>query len=459
MTDNQLRKNIPVSIWADISQLEKNDREALEILIPAVKMMDSIYLDQKNNTPFYPTDLSKEEFEGYIKQHPEQESELKSPVTIIRRTEGGLRAIPYSEIYREPLSEASELLKKASQLVSCQSLKKFLEGRAQAFLSNHYRENDIDWIRVVDAPFEITIGPYEEYDDKLMALKRSFQGILGLTLGDENQKIKQYQELAKEFDQFLGRQFHYKPSGALTPMVVIDEILSSGFALLHGFKPMAYNLPNDEDIHEEVGTKKVFIKNVMDAKLENITKVIAERVLPRKFLSVLDPEVYLLLIVGHELAHGLGFYAKGKAFGELGHGLEESKADIFGILFLYFLVQKKVIKKEQAVAAAILHITDSLRQLRFGLDEAHAFGSLIQYQWLKTFGALDFKKGKLFFNLNLLKSAFEELGKQFIILCRSENYSKIKAFTERWGRVPDGLRSLLEKLQDIPVDIDPIYDY
>lgn len=459
MNDNQTRKKIPVSIRADISQLAKNNRRALEILIPAVKIMDSIYLDQRNNTPFYPVDLSKEEFEKYIKQHPEQKSELKSHVTIVRRIEEGLKAIPYSEVYKEPLFEVSEFLKRAARPVSNPRLKKFLFGRAQAFLSNNYRENDIDWIRVVDAPFELTIGPYEEYDDKLMALKRSFQGILGVTLRDENKKIKQYQELAKEFDRSLGRRFNYKPSGALTPMAVIDEILTSGSALLDNFIPMAYNLPNDEDIHKEVGTKKVFIKNVMTTKFENITKVIAERVLPQEFLLVLNPEMYLLLIVGHELAHGLGFYAKGEAFGELSHSLEESKADIFGIIFLYFLAQKKIIKREQAVAGAILHVTDSLRQLRFGLNEAHAFGSLIQYQWLKTFGALDFKGKRLFFRPDLLEAAFGELGKEFVDLCQSESYSEAKAFVKKWGRTLDELKPILEKLQDIPVDIDPIYEY
>lgn len=453
--EEQEEKRVAVRIHADTSQLDPRDHLALPDLIKAVKAMDELYRHQLK-TGFYPPGFTKEKFEEYLTRHPKQKKALESPFTVVKAMGNSLRAIPYSEIYKDRLASIRAWLKDAARCIHHAALKKFLAHRSESFRSNDFRTTDIEWIKVAcDAPLELTIGPFEDYNDTMIGIKRSFEGILGINLHAETQKIHHYQALAKKFDRHLGKRFDYTPDDTITPMIVIDEIVAGGFTHI-GSRPMAYALPNDPDIQKTVGSKKVFIKNVISAKFEHIARPIAKRILSAERSSILDPELYLLIFVGHEISHDIGLREK-YAFKELGHSLEESKADVLGIMFLRFLAQNHVITRENCRNAAVVHTIDLLRQLRFGIEDAHAFGALLQLEWLIENGALKILNRELAICPEKLEPAFESLGCQFIELYKNATYQRANAFIQKWGVADPNLKQLLKTLENIPVDIKPVF--
>ncbi|MBI4114567.1 MAG: hypothetical protein HY445_01850 [Candidatus Niyogibacteria bacterium] len=467
------KKHIKIPIRSSISHLVgEKDRKALEMLVSAAKLINPIYGEQMNQNftatngvfdksqkpYYYPDDLSAEELEQYIEAHPEHKEEMLNPFSVVRRNGNALTTVPYSEIHRKELTKIRDLMEGASAFIEHRQMKKFLKSRSDAFASNDYKESEIDWIHVVDAPIELTIGPYESYGDNIMGVKRDFFSILGLTLDNENKKVSRYQDLALEFDAYLGKKYGYSPSGKITPMVVMDEIFAAGF-YYYSFVPMAYNLPNDADILKSVGSKKVFVKNIMDARFNFLLRPIAERILKKEMMRTFDPWLYFLSTIGHELSHGLEFNFSGSDFKELGSPLEEAKADIFGMLFLYFLSEKGLLDKEVPDSIAVIHAIDGLRTLRFDLEEAHAVGSLIQYQWLKQERVIGFDGTTLTFKHAPLKNALDSLGHEFFKLSQVRNYTTTRQFTDKWGNVLNELKPIIACLADIPIDIDPIFDW
>jgi len=465
-------EHIQVPIRTSISHLSENSRRALSHLAFAVRAIDPIFFAQRNQDLketggifdkskrpyFYPEDLTAEEFEAYLDRHPKEAEALKSPFTVVRRSEGGLAAVPYADIHTEELEVISASLIGAAEYINHDGLRRFLFSKAQAFRSNEYRESDIDWINIgIDAPLELTIGPYEEYADDLMGIKRTFEGMLGVTLPDETKKLCEWQELAGEFDAYLGEKFGYTTVGKQVPMVVVDEIIAAGM-LRYDFIAGAYNLPNDRDIHEEVGSKKVFLRNIIEARLAYLTRPIVERLAPQ-LLPIFDLETFLNFIQAHEICHGIGFSFHGAEFKTLGSPFEESKADVGGLIFLYFLADCGVIDREVADNAVIVNLIDGLRQLRVGLEEAHAFGSRLQYQWLVRCGALGFEGTKFTFNTKLFRPALEGLLHKFFLLTQKESFAETKRFADRWGDVLPELRLMIAELDGLPVDIDPVFDW
>ncbi|PIR69235.1 MAG: hypothetical protein COU47_04005 [Candidatus Niyogibacteria bacterium CG10_big_fil_rev_8_21_14_0_10_46_36] len=468
--DNETRY-VKIPIRGDVSHLSTGNKDTLEALISAARLINPIYLAQMNqkleetggiidesrNAAYYPPGMTAEELEVYIQAHPDQKQDILSPFSVVQRDGTLLKTIPYAELYEPHLTRMKLFLEHASRITDHPQFKKFLKSKAAAFVSNEYKESDIDWIHVTDAPIELTIGPYESYEDKTLGIKRNFEAMLGVTLTEENEKVRQYQDLTLEFDAYLGNMYGYTPSGKITPMVVMNEILATGGAY-YSYIAMAYNLPNDNDIHETVGSKKVFVKNVMDAKFTTMTIPIAERIVERSMMHHFDPWTYFLFVVGHELSHGLGFRFSGPEFKELGPSLEEAKADVFGMLFLYFLAEKGVLAKEVAESAVYIHAIDGLRQLRFGLEEAHAFGARIQYQWLENMGAIGIHEQTFLFDPRFFKQALESLGYEFFKLSQAQNYTNTKSFADTWSAVLPGLKPMIKRLEGIPVDIDPIFD-
>lgn len=460
---------LPVSIGADLSLLSARERNLLEKLVEAVKLVNPIFLEQMNQdleesngifdkervSNFYPEGVTRDEIQAYIATHPAEKEAILSPVTVVTQEGALFKAEPYSVRYREPLEKISALLEEASSFADDAPLKKFLLSKAAAFRTNEYRASDIDWVHVDGAPVELTIGPYEVYDDHFFGVKANFGAIVGVIVQEATGKAKRFQKEVGNFDAALGKKYGYSVSTTLTPMLVIDEVCGGGLSLYKSI-PMAYNLPNDRTIHEEVGSKKVFLRNIIDAKFTHILEPIARRVTSKEDCAFLTSEAFMAFIVGHESAHGLSFYFDGDHFLELGSLLEEAKADIFGLLFLGFLAEQKIIPQKQALGATTTHVMDGLRQLRFGLEDAHAAGSLIQYNWLIAEGALKLTKDGLSFDRLNIVEAFQSLADAFYELSQGD-YEKAATFVEKWGSVPEGLQELIERLADIPINIDPVF--
>lgn len=460
------QEHIQVPIRADVSHLTSKDRRILSLLIEATRLINPIYLtqtkqdlgetngvfDKTRGNNYYPKGMTREDVEAYLDQHPDERDVVMSPFTVVEKSDERFITTPYSEYYRDHLNRVSSLLEEAAQLTDNESFKRFLLGRAKAFRTNEYRASDIDWVRVGGAPLELTIGPYESYEDQLFGVKRDIRGMLGVVLPQETAEAQVYQKQVAKFDAHLGKKYGYTASTTLTPMVVMDEILVGGHPW-YGYVPMAYNLPNDADIQKEVGSKNVFIRNVMRAKMELITKLVAERVLDPHVAALLEPSIFMSFVIGHESSHGLSFRFSGDDFLTLGSPLEEGKADVFGMIFLYFLADKGIIDKDIAERAVIGNLTDGLRQIRFGIEEAHAVGTLIQYNWFLKHGAMQFGGKGLEF-----KPVLDGLGDEFYALSQTRSHETAQQFVDGWGQAPDEVRAMIASFGDIPVDIDPVFE-
>lgn len=461
--------HIPVSISADTTHLSPATKEMLALLVAAAKLVDSIYLKQSDQSlplegglfdatrrkTFYPREASAESLQEYFKEHPEDEATLRNPCTVVVEGSDGLKAIPYSEVYREEMQQISGLLERAALLAEDETLARFLKARSEAFLTNSYRESNILWI-YTDGPLEVTIGPFEDYADTLLGVKRAFEAVVGVVLKEETALASTFSSYISEFDAMLGERYGYTTKTTLTPMVVIDEVYGGGESL-YDYIPMAYNLPNDPDIHDEVGSKKVFIKNVMREKFNHITLPIAASVLSPHDYHRFDLEVYLQHVIGHEGAHGLTVRFEGEDFGPVASGLEEGKADVFGMWFLYYLVDHGVLPASVAETAVIQNITDGLRQVRFGVKEAHARGSLVQFNWFIVKGALEVTPQGLTYHPELFRKTVESLGDELYRLSETRDGDTAEAFMQMWGNLPVDVAPLLARFTDIPVDIDPIF--
>lgn len=332
--DERSAKFAPTELTADLSGLSAEDRQAVGHLVQAARLMDEIFLRQvsqendqlrqtltandgdqvelvrayfginfgpwdrlEENEPFvgeeprpdgagyYPTDLTKEEFESWVEKNPGDGETFKSLTTVIRREGENLVAVPYSTEYKEWLEPAANHLRQAAAATTNDSLKKFLNSRADAFLSDDYYQSDLDWMDL-DAPLEVTIGPYEVYEDALFAYKAAFEAFVTVDIPAESAALEHYKAKLPWLESKLPIPDEHKNTdrGTESPIRVVDLVFSAGDGKA-GVQPIAFNLPNDERVREAKGSKKVLLRNTMKAKYDNILVPIAERVLASEQVS------------------------------------------------------------------------------------------------------------------------------------------------------------------------------
>jgi len=463
------KEHLPVKFTTDISFLPQEEKDAARLLIQAVKEIDALYLLQtgqdlkKQGDVFvkgkgiavWPEGFTKDELDKFILLHPAQEESLLSAYTVVKKEGDLLAAVPYTEAYKERLLPAAKCLEEAAtKLSKYPQFQAYLFGRAQAFKDGSFFANDREWVLTEDAPFELILGPMESYADKILNIKREFEGVFGYAPTEINEKMRMYKEQAVAFDESLAAAYGYKAASHLPPITVIDTLALGGEAR-YEYIAMACNLPNDPEILEEVGSKKTFYKKVIDAKFENIVRPIVDRIASPDLNIDTSGDAALPFIVGHELAHGLSFGFKGKDFSDLASALEESKADTLGVLFVYFLADVGLESMAEAENQANLHMIDLIRQVRFDLEEAHAIGARIQWNWMKEAGVIKMNGDKLSISSDKIREAAGALSYEFYKLATAKSYKEAENFISRWGAVPEELKVLISKLTDIPVDIDP----
>ena len=473
------REDVPVPVSVDLSSLDRDWRTALGVLSDAADLMNPVFLSQMRNNPraealdasrgnyFYPPNISQKLLEDHLAAYPQKRAELLGHYNAVRLVWMGSNdefgAISYSALHPRELDKAADFLELATRLTSSDpAFSEFLRLRAQAFRSGRdedYRASDVAWVCSASAPIELTIGPYEEYEDGWFGTKRSFEAVLGVVVKDETSMLSRYQGYATAYDRYLGNRFGYSPVVIAAPMLVIDQVRAGGRSL-YRFVPQAFNLPNDPDVHAQVGSKKVFIRNVIEAKFQHISLPIAVRTLSESIDFSRDfSSAHYFFLVGHELSHGLGFRFDGETFGELASPFEEAKADVFGLGFLFWLAEHAgELPRSHAATAMVFHVADMLRQLRFGFDEAHALGALIQYNWLLSQRALHIdKEGRFAYHIRDLRASFDHLAVQLFELSRSNNPDELRAFKDIWGKPDPDLERTLSRIEDVPVDINPIF--
>lgn len=416
---------------------------------------------------FYPEDMTVEEFDAWIAAHPEDEAAFRGLHTVIRRDGDGLVAIPYSEFYGEFLKEASDHLKAAAEAATTPSLAKFLRSRAEAFLTDDYFQSDMDWMDL-DGDLEIVIGPYENYEDELFGYKTAFEAFLCVVDPEDSANLTKYKNELPWLERNLPIPDEHKnlDRGSESPIRVADEIYTAGDTRA-GVQTIAFNLPNDERVREAKGSKKVLLKNMMLAKYNAILTPIADRALPAGTTDRVTFDAYFNFVLFHELSHGLGpgrLVKDGKEtevrllLKDLYSALEEAKADVMGMWALYELVDKGVVEPGVGENLAWTVVPGLLRSARFGVTEAHGLGVVCQFSYLMEKGALEATAdGKLLPVESKWRDAVRDLCHDLTMLQANGDYDAAKAWVEKYGAVPPAMRTILDSLTDIPVDVDPVY--
>lgn len=423
---------------------------------------------------FYPGwNNNKEEIENWMNGFSDSLKQYaQSYFTILLKTNNDFQMIPYSEFYRPYLQQAAQLLDEASNLTSNKSLQKYAKKRAQAFLSNDYYESDIAWMEL-DAPLDITIGPYETEEDKLFGYKASFEAYVTLRDNEATNKLAIFANYLQEIENHLPIESAYRnPNlGKSSPIRVVNVIYSSGDAA-NGVQTAAFNLPNDERVLEETGGKKVLLKNIQEAKFNTVLMPIAEKVLTENDLNYLTFNAFFTHILAHELSHGLGpkkIIVDGKEttvrteLKDLYGAIEEAKADVLGLFLLQYLLDQQGTGKIPANTIRInekeLYLTffaSMFRTLRFGINESHGKGMAVQFNYLLDKGAIIFDQaGKFSLVWDKLKAALTDLTHDLLMLEAHGDYQAAKNFLERFAIVSPDVNASLSQLKQIPIDIEP----
>ena len=418
---------------------------------------------------FYPEDMTKEEFENWIKEHPDDEKAFTSEVTVIRRKDGKLVAIPYSVEYKNKLEKASALLREAAEYADNPSLKKYLKLRADAFLSNDYYKSDMAWMDLKNYEIEVVIGPYEVYEDALFNYKASFESFLTIVDPLETQKLKKFASYLRDMEKNLPIPDKYKnfERGSESPIVVVQEIYCAGDANA-GVQTLAFNLPNDERVRKAKGSKKVMLKNIHEAKFNKLLIPIAEKVLDPAQLKYVTFEGFFTHTLMHEMSHGIGpgfITVNGrhtevkKELMETYSTLEEGKADILGMYNNIFMIEKNVLPKKFEKEIWSTFLAEIFRSVRFGVSEAHGGDNAIIYNYLLEKGGYEFnaKTQKVHVNFDKIYPAVKDLANKILTIQATGNYKAAKEMIAKYAVVSPSMEILISKLTDLPVDIRPIF--
>ncbi len=408
---------------------------------------------------FYPADLADVEWNEWLAQHPSDWESFESPTTVIKRTDkGGLVAAPYAAEYEKFLKESADELRAAVALLPDGTLKKFLELRAAAFLSNDYWDSDIAWIDADGNPFEVTIGPYEVYADGGRGIKATFEAFIALLDKEATAEIQKFSVVLPEFDALLAVRFGYKTKGAATPMEVVRDVYRGGESAF-GRQFVAYNLPNDRKIHEIKGSKKVFSRTMMEAIFSILGAPIAERLMRPDALKYHQFRNRLLFVLGHELAHGIGPAGFEIALKDLHSMFEEAKADMLGVALLDHFHKKGLITDDELFGAVVSEVITFPTGWRTSYTEAHSAGSLIEYNWLKAHGAVSYDEHDGRFDIDPEKTlaAMIGLSEEFLKIQLEADYEKASAFVKQWGFVSPEIPRIVERLKDLPIEAHPVW--
>jgi len=417
---------------------------------------------------FYPEDMTRDEFENWVKTlAPDRRNQAEGFFSVIRRAPGGkLSIVPYSQAYHTDLERAATLLREAAAATSNASLKNFLELRAKAFLTNDYYASDVAWMDL-DAPLDITIGPYETYNDELFGYKAAFEAYINLRDDRETTKLAFFGGHLQEIENNLPIDPKYRNPklGASAPIRVVNQILSAGDGA-HGVQTAAYNLPNDERVVQQKGSKRVMLRNVQQAKFDATLRPIAGRVLPKSLQGELSFDSFFTHILAHELSHGIGPHqiAVGgrqttvrQELKELYSAIEEAKADVTGLFMLQYMFDHGLLPKAEAPLYTTF-LASTFRSVRFGVKEAHGRGMALQFNYLSAKGAFVANAdGSFAVNAAKIKSAVRDLTHDLLTIEATGDYGKAKEMLDRLGVIPRPMQNALDRLRDVPTDIEPVF--
>ncbi|KAI9305522.1 hypothetical protein BJ944DRAFT_239583 [Cunninghamella echinulata] len=482
-------------LWSGAEELRekilKGDDEELKELVETYK---SFWAGDDDDAPFvpgvpelpaganyYPEDLTKEEFESFLESlTPEQQDQAKSFYTVIRREKetGKLKIVPYSEEYKDLLEkltvhvnaaadelEQVQLPSAASSDANHTTVAQFLRSRAAAFKSNDYLPSEEDWLHLGKFNnLEITLGPYETYADKEHSFKASYECYIHVRDQHASSLLEKFSDLQYAEDHLPVPEQYKNKELVAAPIVVVNQLFSGGDTSI----PLtaAYNLPNDEKAIKKAGSKLVLIKNVQEGKFKHVLTPIAEQVLAKDQLQYLDKNAFTTHILLHEVCHSNGphhtldGHTVRSKLKEHHSAFEEAKADIAGLFVADLMVQKGVIDDVTQKQFWVTFLASAFRSIRFGIQEAHGFGQVVQLNYLVAKGGFTYNEDNVFrVDFDKIRQAVSDLTHDILVLQGDGDKAAVDEFAKKYGSIEPATRAALDRIEHcgIPIDIRPIY--
>ncbi|MGQ1929498.1 dipeptidyl-peptidase 3 family protein [Ornithobacterium rhinotracheale] len=497
-----LAQYTPVKLTTDLSKLTPSERKMIPYLIEAANVMNDLFWYEgygkkqalleylkgdarkyaiinygpwdrlDNDLPFvkgvglkplganfYPTNMTKEEFEKA------NLPEGKSLYTFVRRNmKGELYTIPYHQMFEKEVHYVAELLQKAASISEDKELKNYLLKRADAMLTDNYYESDLAWINMKNNTIDVIIGPIETYEDQLFGFKAAHEAYVLIKDKEWSKKLDKYASYLPELQKGLPVPAEYKKEtpGSDSDLGAYDVIYYAGNANA-GSKTIAVNLPNDEKIQLEKGTRRLQLKNAMQAKFDKILIPIVNTLISPEQRKNVNFDAFFANTMFHEVAHGLGIKNTINGRGtvrenlkEYASALEEGKADILGLYMVSELLNKGVLDGNEK-DFMVTFMAGIFRSVRFGASSAHGIANTIRFNYFKEQGAFSKNSdGTYVVNFDKFKDAVESLSRLILTLQGDGDYEGVKRLVEKYGKISPELQKDLDKLNhdNIPVDID-----
>ena len=506
----KLAQYTPVRLTADLSVLSERERRMIPLLIQAAQEMDTIFWHEAypsrdsllrtvpdsatrayvqlnygpwdrldGNAPFvpgvgprpdgaafYPSDMTKEEFEAAAKASPAAGESLRSHYTLVRRdSSGGLTAVPYHQAFAQPSRRAAARLREAATLAEDQGLKRYLELRARALETDQYRPSELAWMDMKSNGVDIVIGPIETYDDVLFGYKTAHEAYVLIKDRGWSERLGRYAKLLPALQRGLPVPEAYKREkpGTGSDLNAYDAVYYTGQANA-GSKTIAINLPNDEQVQLEKGTRRLQLKNVMRAKFDRILVSIADELIAGDQREHIKFDSFFANVMFHEVAHGLGvknvISGKGTvrdALKEQSGALEEGKADILGLYMITRLQEQGELPEVNLDDNYVTFLAGIFRSIRFGAASAHGRANAAELSFLQERGAFarDSASGKYRVDFPKMRAAVDSLAGVILRYQGDGDYAGVTRFMSQRATIPAGLQRDLDRLgsKGIPVDI------
>lgn len=420
---------------------------------------------------FYPSGITRQQIEEYVKLHPEKRGEIYSNITIVRWKGKDLQGIPYHVAFRSLLEPAAKALREAADLSPDEAFAKFLRMRADALLNDQYFDSDIAWLELKRPKVDVIFAPYETYNDGLLGVKATYGGAVMIRNEEQSRRMETFQKYVADIQDALPIDERDRPSkhGLETPMEVVDSPFRTA-DLGHGYQAVADNLPNDPRVHELKGSKKIFFKNFMDARVNYVILPLARYMMPEEQVAIVSGEGYLFGTIMHEICHGLGpAFAHNnsgqkvdirEAIGPTYGGLEEAKADVVGMFALKWLVDHGVLPKEKLRGYYASYLAGNFRTLRFGAAEAHGQAEMMEFNYYLEHGAVRrLPSGKYEVDYEKMPVQIENLGKELLEMEATGDRARAEAWFKKYDVIAPEVQQALDKAESVPVDVDPLFSF
>jgi hypothetical protein len=415
---------------------------------------------------FYPGDMTKDEFEAAAKKSPAAGKALRSQYTVVRRdSAGGLVAIPYHEIYADQVTPAVAKLREAAKLAEEPGLRRYLELRARALETDDYQPSDLAWLDMKDNTIEVVIGPIENYEDQLFGYKTANEAFVLIKDKNWSARLARYASMLPSLQRELPVPAAYKREkpGTDSDLNAYDAVYYAGDANA-GSKTIAINLPNDEQVQLKKGTRRLQLKNSMQAKFDRILSPIADELIAQDQRGHINFDAFFSNVMFHEVAHGLGIKntitGKGtvrEALKEQHAALEEGKADILGLYMITKLHQRGELTEPNLDDNYATFLASIFRSIRFGASSAHGRANAAQFSFFQERGAFsrDSATARYRIDFTRMRSAVDSLAGLILQLQGNGDYAGVTRFMAERGKLSPMLEQDLQRLgsQGIPVDI------